>query len=186
MFWVKRQKSKGGRGVQHPPPPPVLWRINITVHNMGTSAFLLSVGLRASTHNGFWAWKVFLLLLLCVTTFVIPVPHLDSFHTGTQSLSLPYSPKKWGGSKIPDPPPTQPDFWIRPCSLSFFLSFSLILKNLENWSGSVRSTRIRLLWKCKLKVVCKKLFFFLITFSFLNIFAGSNFLCQSITNLQGS
>ena len=31
---------------------------------------------------GFWAWKVLLLALLCVTTFVIPVPHLDSFHTG--------------------------------------------------------------------------------------------------------
>jgi len=41
-----------------------------------------STGVRASIHNGFWAWKGLLLCLLCVTTFVIPVPHLDSFHTG--------------------------------------------------------------------------------------------------------
>ena len=122
MFWVKRQKSKGGRGVQHPPPPPVLWRINITVHNMGTSAFLLSVGLRASTHNGFWAWKVFLLLLLCVTTFVIPVPHLDSFHTGTQSLSL-SPPKKIGGKQNSRSPPHTTWFLNTPLQSLFFPFF---------------------------------------------------------------
>ncbi|XP_023331453.1 serine incorporator 5 [Eurytemora carolleeae] len=47
--------------------------------NIGVTS---SVGLRAATHNGFWVWKVLLLILLCVTTFVVPVPHLDSFHTG--------------------------------------------------------------------------------------------------------
>ena len=36
-----------------------------------------STGVRASIHNGFWAWKGAVLSLLCVTTFVIPVPHLD-------------------------------------------------------------------------------------------------------------
>ena len=41
-----------------------------------------SSGVRASIHNGFWAWKLLLVSLLCVTTFVVPVPHLDSFHTG--------------------------------------------------------------------------------------------------------
>ena len=38
--------------------------------------------MRASIHNGFWMWKLLILSFLCVTTFVIPVPHLDSFHTG--------------------------------------------------------------------------------------------------------
>ena len=41
-----------------------------------------SSGVRASIHNGFWVWKLLVLSLLCVTTFVIPVPHLDTFHTG--------------------------------------------------------------------------------------------------------
>jgi hypothetical protein len=44
--------------------------------------YYFSVGMRAATHNGLWSWKLLLLLLLCATTFVIPVPHLDSFHTG--------------------------------------------------------------------------------------------------------
>ena len=45
--------------------------------------------MRAATHNGFWSWKLLLLLVLCATTFVIPVPHLDSFHTGTEFIVLP-------------------------------------------------------------------------------------------------
>ena len=32
-----------------------------------------SSGVRASIHNGFWVWKLLVLSLLCVTTFVIPV-----------------------------------------------------------------------------------------------------------------
>jgi len=51
----------------------------LALMNVGVKS---STGVRASIHNGFWAWKGAVLSLLCVTTFVIPVPHLDSFHTG--------------------------------------------------------------------------------------------------------
>jgi hypothetical protein len=57
-----------------------------------------SVGMRAATHNGLWSWKLLLLLLLCATTFVIPVPHLDSFHTGRTQI---YSQKKSKCKKSP-------------------------------------------------------------------------------------
>lgn len=49
---------------------------------------LFSVGVRASLHNGFWAWKLLVLMFLCATTFVIPVPHLDSFHTGQPTFQV--------------------------------------------------------------------------------------------------
>ena len=42
---------------------------------------------RASIHNGFWAWKGGVLCLLCVTTFVIPVPHLDRHSPGHSLLT---------------------------------------------------------------------------------------------------
>ena len=42
--------------------------------------------MRAAIHNGFWAWKGLVLCLLCVTTFVIPVPHLDRSHSTHCSL----------------------------------------------------------------------------------------------------
>ena len=65
-----------------------LYKVSFGISVFFTGLSLLSVGVtsstgvRASIHNGLWAWKVAILALLCVTTFVIPVPHLDSFHTG--------------------------------------------------------------------------------------------------------
>ncbi len=65
----------------------------IVRHNI----YNFSVGMRAATHNGLWSWKLLLLLLLCATTFVIPVPHLDSFHTGRTQL---YSPGYMSGNPL--------------------------------------------------------------------------------------
>jgi len=65
-----------------------LYKVSFGISVFFTGLALVSVGVtsstgvRASIHNGFWAWKLAILALLCVTTFVIPVPHLDSFHTG--------------------------------------------------------------------------------------------------------
>lgn len=53
--------------------------IGLATLNTGVGS---SNGVRASIHNGFWIWKLLILAFLCVTTFVIPVPHLDTFHTG--------------------------------------------------------------------------------------------------------
>ena len=49
----------------------------LALMNVGVKS---SIGVRASIHNGFWAWKGAVLSLLCVTTFVIPVPHLDRYN----------------------------------------------------------------------------------------------------------